>query len=56
MPPKFTKSLADRLNNLSKIKVKEGEEGDRLKEVIAMLLLEIFIWKWLKRILIIISN
>ncbi|MCF6464716.1 protein-glutamate methylesterase/protein-glutamine glutaminase [Clostridium sp. Cult2] len=31
MPPKFTKSLADRLNNLSKIEVKEGEEGDRLK-------------------------
>lgn len=32
MPPNFTKSLADRLNSLSKIKVKEGEEGDRLKK------------------------
>lgn len=32
MPPNFTKSLADRLNNLSKIKVKEGEEGDRLRK------------------------
>ncbi|HSH35244.1 chemotaxis response regulator protein-glutamate methylesterase [Schnuerera sp.] len=31
MPPKFTKSLADRLNNLSKIKVREGENGDRLE-------------------------
>lgn len=31
MPPKFTKSLADRLNSLSNISVKEGEEGDLLK-------------------------
>ena len=31
MPPKFTKSLADRLNSLSNIMVKEGEEGDVLK-------------------------
>lgn len=30
MPPKFTKSLADRLNSLSEIHVKEGEEGDKL--------------------------
>ena len=32
MPPKFTKSLANRLNNLSNIKVKEGEEGDILQK------------------------
>lgn len=32
MPAKFTKSLADRLNDICKIKVKEGEEGDRLKK------------------------
>ena len=31
MPPKFTKSLAERLNTLSNIKVKEGEEGDVLE-------------------------
>lgn len=31
MPPKFTKSLADRLNTMSNIKVKEGEEGEKLK-------------------------
>ncbi|MBU0472764.1 MAG: chemotaxis response regulator protein-glutamate methylesterase [Bacteroidetes bacterium] len=28
MPPKFTKSLADRLNNMSKLAVKEAEHGD----------------------------
>jgi len=28
MPPKFTKSLADRLNDLSEIKVKEAEHND----------------------------
>lgn len=32
MPPKFTKSLADRLNTLAEIKVKEGKEGDILKK------------------------
>lgn len=32
MPPGFTKSLADRLNQLSKITVKEAEHGDILKE------------------------
>lgn len=32
MPPGFTKSLADRLNQLSKITVKEAEHGDVLKE------------------------
>lgn len=31
MPANFTKSLADRLNNISYINVKEGEEGDVLK-------------------------
>jgi two-component system chemotaxis response regulator CheB len=31
MPPNFTKSLADRLDVLSSIKVKEGENGDVLK-------------------------
>ncbi|MDR7856248.1 chemotaxis response regulator protein-glutamate methylesterase [Tissierella sp.] len=30
MPPKFTKSLADRLNLTSSIKIKEAEEGDVL--------------------------
>lgn len=30
MPPKFTKSLAERLNNISNINVKEGEDGDIL--------------------------
>ena len=32
MPPKFTKSLADRLNTLTEIKVKEGKEGEILKK------------------------
>lgn len=31
MPPNFTKSLADRLNTLSNIKVTEGKEGEILK-------------------------
>lgn len=31
MPPKFTKSLADRLNSISNIRVKEAEEGDILQ-------------------------
>ena len=30
MPAGFTKSMADRLNEVSKIKVKEAEDGDRL--------------------------
>ncbi len=30
MPPKFTKSLADRLNSMSNINIKEAEEGDIL--------------------------
>lgn len=31
MPPKFTKSLADRLNNMSQIKVKEAENNEEIK-------------------------
>ncbi len=30
MPPKFTKSLAERLNSISNIKIKEAEDGDVL--------------------------
>lgn len=37
MPPVFTKSLADRLNNLSKISVKEAENGDVLQKGCAYL-------------------
>ncbi|MCR2820700.1 CheB methylesterase domain-containing protein [Lederbergia panacisoli] len=32
MPPKFTKSLADRLNTICDIDVKEAEDGEQLKE------------------------
>ncbi|MBS4198975.1 chemotaxis protein CheB [Bacillus sp. FJAT-49732] len=32
MPPKFTKSLADRLNTICEIDVKEAEDGEVLKE------------------------
>ncbi len=32
MPPKFTKSLADRLNGMSKLTVKEAEHGDIIKK------------------------
>lgn len=31
MPPYFTKSLADRLNGLSELNIKEAEEGDTIK-------------------------
>ena len=30
MPPVFTKSFADRLNSISKVKVKEAEDGDHI--------------------------
>ncbi len=32
MPPGFTKSLADRLNRMSQINVKEAEDGDQIKK------------------------
>lgn len=37
MPAGFTRSLADRLNNESKIKVKEAEEGDQIEPGLALL-------------------
>ncbi|MCK4259533.1 MAG: chemotaxis response regulator protein-glutamate methylesterase [Halanaerobiales bacterium] len=37
MPPGFTKSLADRLNSESKIRVKEAEEGDRIEPGLALI-------------------
>lgn len=37
MPPKFTKSLADRLNTLSEITVKEAEEGDIVEKGVVLI-------------------
>ena len=32
MPAGFTKSMADRLNEISEVEVKEAEEGDKLEK------------------------
>ena len=37
MPPVFTKSLADRLDSLSKIKVREAKEGDEIQNGLALI-------------------
>ena len=37
MPPKFTKSLADRLNGLSQLEVKEAEDGETVKNGVVYL-------------------
>lgn len=37
MPPVFTKMYADRLNKLCKIDIKEAENGDRLRQGLALL-------------------
>lgn len=37
MPPKFTRSLADRINGLSHLHVKEAEEGDLLEQGVVLL-------------------
>jgi two-component system, chemotaxis family, protein-glutamate methylesterase/glutaminase len=35
MPPNFTKSLADRLNNFSEIRIKEAEDNEEIKDGVA---------------------
>lgn len=36
MPPRFTKSMSERLNSLSKIEVKEAEDGDIMEAGVAL--------------------
>ena len=37
MPPKFTKSLAERLNGLSQIEVREAQEGDKMEAGVVLI-------------------
>lgn len=37
MPPKFTKSLAERLNGLSQVEVREAREGDRIEPGVVLI-------------------
>ncbi|HCV42264.1 MAG TPA: chemotaxis response regulator protein-glutamate methylesterase [Bacteroidetes bacterium] len=37
MPPKFTKSLAERLNGLSEVEVREASEGDRMQPGVVLI-------------------
>jgi two-component system chemotaxis response regulator CheB len=37
MPPKFTKSLAERLNGLSQVNVREAQEGDKIEPGVVLI-------------------